>query len=116
MTTCDTEKVTFLPNVDVYEEKNNTFLLFDMPGVDEKNVSIELEKGILKVVGKVNHPQTKGLKSYYSEYYWGDYERSFQISDIYDSDNIQAVMSDGVLRIELVKKQPQAKKIEVKIG
>lgn len=101
---------TFVPRVDIYENKDSLFLLADMPGVDEKMVDIELEKNILTIAGRVENGSVKDAALMYSEYEIGDYERVFTLSDEIDRDKIVATVRNGVLRLEL----PKAEKIKPK--
>ena len=107
----------YLPNVDIYERGDNTILLADMPGVDEKSVDINLEKNLLTITGTI------GINSYgdhrlaYSEYDIGDYERAFTLSNEIDIDRIEASVKNGVLRLILPKAEAaKPKKIAVKAG
>ncbi len=77
---------TFVPRVDIYENKDSLFLLADMPGVDENTVDIELEKNVLTITGRVENGHVKYAAMMYSEYEIGDYERVFTLSDQIDRD------------------------------
>ena len=101
---------TFVPRVDIYENKDALFLIADMPGVDEKTVDIELEKNLLTIVGRVENGRIKDATMMYSEYEIGDYERVFTLSDEIDRDKIVASVKNGVLRLEL----PKAEKVKPK--
>ena len=106
---------TFVPRVDIYENKDSLFLLADMPGVDEKTVDIELEKNVLTITGRVENGQVKDAAMMYSEYEIGDYERVFTLSDQIDRDKIVATVKNGVLRLELPKaEEVKPKKITMK--
>lgn len=106
---------TFLPRVDIYETKEALYLIADMPGVDEKSVDVELEKNILTITGHVNIDEVKDKSIVYSEYEVGDYERTFTISDVIDSEKIGATVKNGVLRLELPKAEKvKARKIAIK--
>lgn len=105
---------TFIPRVDIYENKESLFLMADMPGVDEKTVDIELEKNILTITGRVENGQAKDTTMLYSEYEIGDYERVFTLSDEIDRDRIVATVKNGVLRLELPKaEEVKPKKIAI---
>ncbi len=101
---------TFIPRVDIYENKKSLFLIADMPGVDEKTVDIELEKNILTITGRAENGRIKDGAMMYSEYEIGDYERVFTLSDEIDRDRIVATVKNGVLRLEL----PKAEKVKPK--
>ena len=61
--------------------------------------------------------RTNGFNIAYAEYEEGDYQRSFRLSDEIDRDKIEAVVSDGVLRLRLPKSQEaRVKKISVNTG
>ena len=101
---------TFVPRVDILENKDSLFLVADMPGVDEKTVDIELEKNILTITGRVENGRIQDATMMYSEYEIGDYERAFTLSDEIDRNKIVATVKNGVLRLEL----PKAEKIKPK--
>lgn len=101
---------TFVPLVDIFENKDSLFLIADMPGVDEKTVDIELEKNVLTIAGRVENGRIKEGTLMYSEYEIGDYERVFTLSDEIDRDRIVATVKNGVLRLEL----PRAEKVKPK--
>ena len=105
----------FVPRVDIYETKDATILLADMPGVGSNDVEIELEDSILTIKGRVKPVEREGYELIYSEYAEGEYERSFSLSDGVDRDKIEATMKNGVLRLVLPKAEElKPKKIEVK--
>ena len=105
---------TFVPRVDIYENKDALFLVADMPGVDEKTVDIELEKNVLTITGRVENGRVAGGTLMYSEYEIGDYERVFTLSEEIDRDKIVATVKNGVLRLELPKaEQVKPKKIAI---
>jgi len=108
---------TFVPRVDIYENKDSLFLIADMPGVDEKTVDIELEKNVLTITGRVENGRIKDGTLMYSEYEIGDYERVFTLSDEIDRDKIVATVKNGVLRLELPKAEKvKPKKIAVQVN
>jgi HSP20 family molecular chaperone IbpA len=94
---------TFVPLCDIYETEDGLVILADMPGVDEKNVDVSLEKGVLTIRGKSQDHPMPGYQLSYAEHRWGDYERMFRISDDFDAGKIGAVLRNGVLRIILPK-------------
>ncbi len=105
---------TFVPRVDIYENKDALYLIADMPGVDEKTVDIELEKNILTISGRVENGRIEKAALMYSEYEIGDYERVFTLSDEIDRDKIVATVKNGVLRLELPKaEQVKPRKINI---
>ncbi len=93
----------YTPAVDIIEQKEYIILFADMPGVDENSVQVSLEKDLLTIHGNVEPEEHKGHRQLISEYGFGDYERTFTISNEIDRDNIKASMKDGVMRLTLPK-------------
>lgn len=105
---------TFIPRIDIYSAGDEIVLVADMPGVDEHNVDVTLEKNLLTIRGRVVNQAPEGYNSVYSEYRIGDYERTFSLSDEVDRDKIEAVLTNGVLRLTLTKAEAaKARKIAV---
>ena len=103
----------FIPQVDIYEDKNGITVLADMPGVDKEGVSIDLKEDQLTISGKVSLTEDK--KTFlHKEYEVGNYFRQFTLSDVIDREKISAKMADGVLTLTLPKAEKAvAKKIAV---
>lgn len=93
----------YSPRVDIFEKDNAIVLLADMPGTDEKNINISLEKNILTITGEVDVEHRHGYQLEYAEYGVGDYSRSFTVSEDIDRDKIEATVKNGVLRLTLPK-------------
>ena len=94
---------TYQPDVDIYETEHSLWLWADMPGVDEKQINIDLANGVLTIEGRVNLDDYADLAPVYTEYNVGNYLRRFTISSDVDTDKIQARMTNGVLELELPK-------------
>ena len=108
------ERKVFTPRADVYETEDKIVLLVDMPGVDQKNVEITLEKNVLTLTGTVDDGTVEGHSLTYAEYQHGDYQRSFLISAEVDRERIQATLKNGVLQVTLPKAESaKARKIPV---
>jgi HSP20 family protein len=108
--------IEFIPQVDIYEDKNGITVLADMPGVDKEGVSIDLKEDQLTINGKVLLPEGKET-FLHREYETGNYYRQFTLSDMIDREKITARMVDGVLTLMLPKAEKAVpKKIEVTEG
>ncbi len=105
----------YVPRVDIIEDNEAIVLMADMPGVDEGNVDIVLEKGVLTINGRVDDYFPEDHRLMYAEYGTGDYRRSFTVTDAIDHNRIEATMKNGVLKLVLPKgEQAKPKKISVK--
>jgi HSP20 family molecular chaperone IbpA len=106
---------TFVPRVDIYETENTIVLLADMPGVHENSVDITLEKNILTIIGYAERQAPENFEPAYAEYQFGNYKRTFALSDEVDREQIQATVKNGVLRLVMPKAEAaRTRKITVK--
>ncbi|EKR66085.1 MULTISPECIES: Hsp20/alpha crystallin family protein [Leptospira] len=101
------------PRVDVYSDEENIYLFADLPGVEEKDVQVELEKDQLAISGKTFEKDISG-ELRYSEFRMGEYKRIFALAESIEEDHISAVYKNGVLNLTLPKRKPLTKKIEVR--
>jgi HSP20 family protein len=93
----------FLPTTDIYEASDALTVVLEMPGVEKKNVEINVEDGVLNVQGRLELTKYQGLTPLYTEYNIGHYSRRFRLSSKIDQNKIEAEMKDGVLTLTLPK-------------
>jgi HSP20 family molecular chaperone IbpA len=109
------DRRVFSPFTDIYENDDEITLLVDLPGVEEKDIDITLEKDVLTINASVEPVDMEGYSLAYAEYGVGDFHRKFRLTKMVDQDNIDAVLKDGVLTLTLSKaKYAKTKKIEIK--
>jgi len=105
----------WVPAVDVAESKDGFLIRADLPGVDAKDVTVTMEKGLLSIQGSretVDESEADGFKR--TERVTGRFFRRFALPDTSDAEGIAAQAKDGVLEIRIPKKpQVQPKRIEV---
>ena len=108
----------FAPAFDVKEGKDSYVFKADLPGVEEKDIEVNLTGNRLSVSGKrESETEEKGENYYTCERSFGSFFRSFTLPDQSDLANIHSELRQGVLTIVVPKKPgTQAKKIEVKSG
>jgi HSP20 family molecular chaperone IbpA len=94
---------TYRPDVDIVETAEGLWLRADMPGVDEKQVNVHLDNGVLTIEGRVDVGEYKDLEPAYTEYNVGNYFRRFSISSDVDTERISARVTNGVLELQLPK-------------
>ena len=107
----------FIPAVDILENANEIIVLADMPGVDSKSIDIDLKDDQLTIMGRIDRVEGEKEVSLYKEFNWGDYFRSFSLSEVIDQSKITAKMDQGVLRLTLPKgEKMKPRKISVTAG
>ena len=105
-----------LMKTDIKEKKDKYLLDIDLPGFDKDNISISLENGYLNIKAKVNKEENKDddEKFVHRERYYGECSRSFYVGDQVKEEDIHAEFKNGILKIELPKKQIEDKSKKVK--
>jgi HSP20 family molecular chaperone IbpA len=104
----------YVPNTDIYETDDALTLVMEIPGVEKKDVSVNLENDVLQVEARIDSGKYEGLDPVYAEYNVGHFARSFALSNKIDQEGISADLQDGVLTLTLKKaKQAVARRINV---
>lgn len=103
----------YIPQMDVYSDKDALYIEGNMPGVDKTSLDISIENNMLTIVGKNQNLTLDNFTLKYSEYTPGNYRRVFQIHEQIDSEKIEASVKNGLLKIRLPIHQPEVKKIPV---
>ncbi len=102
---------TWLPAVDVWETENELVLAFDLPGIPEDKVSVELDDNVLTVSGERERTQEhSGDRFYRFERRFGTFARSVTLPQGVNEEAIQAAYRDGVLEIRVPKPEEQKPK------
>jgi HSP20 family protein len=106
------------PAVDIYETENELVLTADLPGVDIKDVDVQVENQTLTVSGVRQFERKDNSKGYHRiERSYGNFSRSFAVPSTFDTEKVGAEFTNGVLSVKLPKKEaakPRQIKVEVK--
>jgi HSP20 family protein len=104
----------YVPNTDIYETPDALTLVMEVPGVEKKDISVELENDRLRVEARIDFSKYEGIEPVYTEYNVGHYARAFTLSNKIDQENITAQVEDGVLTLTLSKvKEAQPRRITI---
>jgi len=103
------------PKVNVTENENFFHLEAATPGMQDKDINIEVHNDVLTIKGhKKDESDTKKENYHIREFSSQNFERSFKLSDRIDTDKVTAKIENGVLRVDLPKhEQTKPQKIEV---
>lgn len=106
------------PVVDVAETDKGYEVVAELPGMEQKDINVELKDDVLTVSGEKTEEREEKEKSYHlSERRFGSFRRTFRLPSEVDQDKITADFKDGVLTIGLpktTKAQKPSRKIGVK--
>ena len=109
-----------MPAIDLVERDNAFEMSAELPGLDERNLEVNLANGILTIKGQKEDDKVEKKADFHlRERRFGSFARSVRVPDTVDADKIEASFKKGVLTVTLPKKpeaQKPVKKIEVKGG
>jgi HSP20 family protein len=109
------EAAITVPELDVRENPNSFVVEAELPGVDEKDVTVTLSNGVLTIKGEKKHEKEEKGESYHMmERSYGTFERALRLPDTVDDTKVEAKFEKGVLKVTAAKK-PEAVKAERKI-
>jgi HSP20 family protein len=112
------QKFAATPAADVAETDKAYEITAELPGIDQKNIEVNVASGGITIKGEKKEETEEKKKDYYvSERRYGSFERYFGLPEGVDADKIEATFKNGVLKVILPKTaeaQKAAKKIEVK--
>jgi len=108
---------TAYPKVNVYEYDDKVGIVAEIPGLDKKNVSVEVEENVLTISGDKHGFEDDGGKCITRELKHSSFKRSFNLGEHLDGEDVSANFKDGMLSISIPKIEPtKPKKHSVKIG
>jgi HSP20 family protein len=105
----------FTPSMEVAETPQGLEITTELPGIDEKDVEINVADGILTIRGEKKEEKKEEKKTYrVIERSYGSFERSLALPRSVDTASVNATMSNGVLKIT-IPKSPEAQAQQIKI-
>ncbi len=93
----------YVQNTDIYETDDALTVVMEIPGVEKKDVEVNVENDVLRVEGRIDFAKYEGLEPLYTEYNVGHFARAFTLSNKIDQQQIAAQLDDGVLTLTLKK-------------
>ena len=103
------------PAVDVWETENELVYAFDLPGIPEDSISVELEDNALTVSAERERAENvEGERFYRYERRFGTFSRTIGLPQGTTDENIRAEYKNGVLEIHVAKpEQPKPTRIQI---
>lgn len=115
-----TRRQPALMKTDIKEKNDKYVIEMDLPGYEKENINLTLENGYLEISASVvkEDNSADGEKFVRQERFYGECSRSFYVGDELTEEDIHAEFKNGILKIELPKKDetkqlPKAKTIEI---
>lgn len=109
---------TWTPLMDVVENDKEITLKLDVPGMERKELVVEVDDGSLTIKGERKHEKKEEKGDYiHTERSYGSFLRRFPLPDYVDKEKIEATCKDGILNVSMTKipgKKRDVKSIEIK--
>ncbi len=100
------ENSLWSPSVDVIETHHHYQITADLPGLDKKDISVELEETALTITGERRQEATSKDTGYLrSERHYGRFRRRLHLEAAIDISQAKAVFKNGELKLTLPKKE-----------
>lgn len=104
------------PHIEVSETDKQVSVTAELPGLEEKDVELLLQDGMLTLRGE-KRSETDDKDRQFSERYWGRFERRIPLGVEVQADKAEARFKNGVLTVTLPKNpeaEPKATRIAIK--
>ncbi len=111
------DRTSWSPQVEILRRGDNIVVRADLPGLDKKDIKVEVDDGMLTISGeRCEEHEEDGTDFYRSERSYGKFFRAVPLPDGTDADHTEATFKDGVLEITLTApKKPENRSREVTI-
>lgn len=110
-------RTVWSPSVDIYEEPAAIVIEADLPGMSKDQVTVNLKNNVLTIQGERKLEHEEKRDNYHRiERAYGSFTRSFTIPSNINTEQIEAEFKDGVLRIQLPKREEaKPKQVTVRV-
>lgn len=107
---------TWVPSLNISEREKEIRITTELPGMDEKDIEVSLNHGVLTLKGEKKVEEEDNKENYYRmERSYGSFQRSVELPVEVQEDKVNASFKKGVLTVTLPKiEKPLPKKIQVK--
>ncbi|TVQ66817.1 MAG: Hsp20/alpha crystallin family protein [Balneolaceae bacterium] len=105
----------FAPNIDISETDKQYLIDVEVPGLDKKDIELNVERNTLTVSGERRFENKEEGKTFHRvESSYGRFSRSFTLPENVDTETISANYNNGILSITVDKSEQMMKK-QIKI-
>jgi len=110
------------PRLDVFEDDDSYFIKVDVPGIEAKDIELNLTNDVLTIKGerrqgvKEDEGRKKGRKYQREERIYGTFHRTIPLPMPVETNKVDATLKDGVLSIKIAKREEtKPRRIRVKV-
>jgi HSP20 family protein len=108
----------WVPAMDLVEADDHFVLRADLPGLDEQDVSIEVDGDVLTVSGeRKSEHEERGEGFHRIERSYGAFRRSLTLPDGVDPESVSASFDKGVLEVRIPKpEERKPRRVAIRVG
>lgn len=100
----DFSPAKFAPSIDIADEKKHLRITAELPGLEEKDVDLTVQEGVLVIRGEKKLENVTEEDGYYrTECSYGSFERAIPLPVEVDAERAEATFKRGVLTVRLPK-------------
>ena len=106
----------WIPAANIKEAEKEFKVELSVPGYTKKDIHVEVDSNnALRIIGELNEEETEEKNNYTRrEFSYGAFARSFQLPETVDEGKVSATCKEGVLTVELPKKETAILKTKTK--
>ncbi len=105
------------PITDVYETEDAYIIQMELPGIEKRDINIEVKRGKILICGERRLiKEAKGCSYHILERSYGPFARKFSIPEDADEDRITAAYRDGVLVVEIPKREVDKGSFKIQVS
>jgi HSP20 family protein len=107
-----TTKLNSSPAVNIREDDKNYVLDFAIPGLEKKDMKIDINEDVLTVSSELKKESEENKNGYKrKEFSYSSFSRSFYLPENVNREKIEAAYKDGVLTVSLPKQEEEKSKV-----
>lgn len=106
------------PRLDVVETDDAIMIACDIPGVDAKDIELDVTNNVLSIRGEKRRHESgdRDVKNYRRETWYGSFQRTLSLPESIDPNKVTAELKNGVLSIHIAKREEhKPKRIGIKV-
>jgi HSP20 family protein len=107
------------PRMDIYETDDKVVAEVELPGIEPKNIEVEVKDNYLRVEARAEEKKEEKKKGYYrKEISAGYYKRVVPLPTEVMGEKAEAEYSEGILKVTIPKRKPvkeEKKPIKIKV-
>lgn len=111
----ETQDAAATPRINISETEQAYELAFELPGLDEKDIQVNLQDHVLTVTGERKEDrETQGKRWHRVEHRYGKFTRAISLPHDAAGNGVQAVYRQGVLTVS-VPKVPESRPTRIEV-